>query len=824
MRRGWVGLAILLLVGLVSASGRAESPETPPKARSGQSGVRFSLPQVAWKETDFKLLGPLLLEAETLTWSEEGKVLEARGNVQATLGARVLRCDFLKIRLDREEVHAEGNGSLEGEGEKATFESADLSIPGATLVLAKVGAERLARRYSVRAGRASRLGDGRIFLNEAWFTPCACPSGAPSWAIQAKSVRINKEGRATLRGGWLLVKEKKVLPIPLASFSLGDGRASGFLLPDLRFGGSTPFQVGLPLFLVTSRTTDLTLTPTWIDTRGLKGAGEFRFLYQEDQGGSLRLEYIHDSHLRDELREAYPGQTINDLEPLGYDENRFWLSLRNRAFPGPFSLGSDLDLTRDDRWFKDFRADVEGRSQSYLPSHLWATVTQGLGSAGVDAVLVRDLTEPTNAYTLQRLPGVWGEGVGLRPKTKGWDRLSVNLHTGYQAFLSQPDLWHPQRTWDAPFADVGRDGVGQGREGYPGKPDADGSQGDGRYQQGEPVHRLHRVEGEAEARFSMDPFQILHITPQVGMRGVLYGGFWERSEVGYLLVPQAKVDLRTLLYRDLPASGSGRSSHRHLVEPWVSFRWTPWVGEAVHPLITLGDVATREARLSFGLTQRLLERKRGLMGGEGGETASVLELRLWAEWEGMREARMEYSQPWRPIRMDLLWTRERGQAAVRLAVDPHGPFLTWLSADVSTRGASGNYLRAGFDWYAAQDAGAGLLWVDGEASETLRRLPSERNEVAQFSVQGTLAPWFLLGTPDKDPKGILGGIRVSARLRVSFADFPGSSSEGVKRILSQVYSLDYVSPCQCFSAGLDFTVDTDQPLPSLGLRLQLGAE
>ncbi|MCK6527535.1 hypothetical protein L6R50_08200 [Myxococcota bacterium] len=808
-------LALGVVLGLLAGPGGAAGQEgRGDGAKRSGPAVSVRLPRLAPEVLDFTPSGPVEVDAEAMEVAEGGRVVRARGGVVVRLGGRTLRCDRLEVDLDLRTGRVEGRGELQTPEGRLTFESAEIDVGAATAVVVKVAAEDVARSFSMRAERLSRLSDGRIFLYDAWLSPCECPAGEPSWAIAARTVRVSKEGRASWRRGWWMVKGRRVLPMPFGSVSLTDGRSSGLLLPEVRVGGTNPFQIGLPFFVVTSRHTDLTVTPTWVDTRGLKAGLEFRWMAGPEQGGSFRFDWIHDQHLRDELRERWPGKVINDLGQHGYDDDRFYLSFRSLLTPGPYTFGAEVELTRDDLWFRDFRQDLEGRSLQYLPSYLWGTARRGPWVGGVTATLVRDLGEVRNAYGLQRIPGLFADAVRLRAPVTGLERFTLDLSMRADHFAAVPDLWDPGSAYDTGWDDVGQDGVGPGRTGYPGGPDGNGSEGNHRYEQGEPVHRLDRVEGQAVLRTEVEAGGIFTFTPRVGVRGVLYDGYRPSEDLGYLVHPSLGFDLRTALFRDF-AGKKGRV--RHVIEPWVELDATPATLQEPHPLVFRSDRAVVHHTLAAGVTQRWLVDRAGSVPGRA-STARAVELRLWEDVEMTRTARMDGDRPFGPLRVEALYDGARTRAALRGAFDLYGDTLPYLAVEAGTKGTDGNAVRVGFDWLRGQEAGEGAVHVGGDPTPTLRSLPTERNEVAQLWASATWAPQTWFGPYVPDPKGILSGIHLGLRWRVDLADL---WDQGRRRFVQQVYTFEYRSPCRCWSLGADVTVDPDLEQPSVALRLDL---
>ena len=154
--------------------------------------------------------------------------------------------------------------------------------------------EGVAGRYRFEAGRLHRMEDGEIFVSDAFFTACGCGGRVPAWSVAARFVRITPDAKVRYRRAWFQLGRKRVLPIPPGYFDAVTGKASGLMMPEIRIGGSQPFSIGFPVYIATSRNTDLTITPTYVDLRGFLLGSEFRYATAPGQGGQISLSGLNE--------------------------------------------------------------------------------------------------------------------------------------------------------------------------------------------------------------------------------------------------------------------------------------------------------------------------------------------------------------------------------------------------------------------------------------------------------------------------------------------------------------------------------------------------
>jgi len=108
----------------------------------------------------------LLIEAEKSSWSMKTRTAEFSGNVAATRGALILRCDELQVQHQEggeiQEAVASGNVRIESEQWSATGAKAVLDQTDGSLVL--TGSPRLAEGANTLVGERIRvfLDDERV--------------------------------------------------------------------------------------------------------------------------------------------------------------------------------------------------------------------------------------------------------------------------------------------------------------------------------------------------------------------------------------------------------------------------------------------------------------------------------------------------------------------------------------------------------------------------------------------------------------------------------------------------------------------------------------
>ena len=240
-----------------------------------------------------------------------------------------------------------GNGFLlTGDSANYNVETGRLDVNTATFLLH--GPEMRGR-----AGSLSRLSEQQVVMEDGLLTTCGPRQN--DWAIVASDIRLNRaEGFGTARHVRLEVLDVPVFYWPWANFPIDDRRKSGFLYP--QFGSSTAGSGGflaLPYYLNLAPHYDATLTPQYMNGRGLFNEAEGRYLSSLGET-TLQLGYIGSDS---EFAAENPGES----------GERWALDATTRAvFGGGWSGYGDFSVVSDEDYFSDLNRNLEINQATHL--------------------------------------------------------------------------------------------------------------------------------------------------------------------------------------------------------------------------------------------------------------------------------------------------------------------------------------------------------------------------------------------------------------------------------------------------------------------------
>src|SRR5712692_350152 len=295
---------------------------------------------------------PVTVDADRLE-GVPGEETTAQGNATLRRGTLSIRADSLKFREQKEDVEARGNVRLESEGNVLTGPALKYQLRDATGVFEKpdftfAPRSRPDQQPVTARGQAESielLGEKQFRIKDGFFT--SCKPGDDGWLLRADELDLDFTREVgTARGGGLYFKGVHVITAPSIDFSLNNQRKSGFLPPSIGTTGKSGPELAIPYYLNLAPDYDLTLTPRYMEKRGLQIAEEFRYL-QKNYNGEFKAEVLPNDRAADRGRSAMT---------LVHRYNR----------DGSLVGGLNLNKVSDDNDFRDLATRINITSQATL--------------------------------------------------------------------------------------------------------------------------------------------------------------------------------------------------------------------------------------------------------------------------------------------------------------------------------------------------------------------------------------------------------------------------------------------------------------------------
>jgi len=308
-------------------------------------------------------------------------IVTLRGDAQVRRIDTVVKGDAITYDRHTGDVRVRGNGLILRDANIVTGDVLDYNLHQDT---GSIDAPQfwLMSGGSGSARAAEILSQSRLRLVDAQYTGCPCPN--PAWVIKASRVDLDTEkNEGVARNGVLYFKGVPILASPYWQFPLRRVRKSGFLTPAYGISTRSGFEFALPYYLNLAPNYDATLTPRYLQKRGLQLGGEFRYL-----GGTYRGQVDGTYLMRDKAHGI--KRWMLDTE----HEHQFGGGLRARL---------KTQRVSDDDYFRDFStlglgesvadhlssiASVHWSGYRYFSADLTAQIYQTLQDRTLEAPIV----------------------------------------------------------------------------------------------------------------------------------------------------------------------------------------------------------------------------------------------------------------------------------------------------------------------------------------------------------------------------------------------------------------------------------------------------
>ena len=539
--------------------------------------------------------------ADTLKYERGRDVYVARGNVRLVQEGKTLAADWISFSRRGGRGVASGNVVF-SDGTDTVFSSfVEFNITTLQGVLLMAHFDASQNRFRMEGEEIVKTGGRTYTFKRGRFTTCRCPDeGADPWEIRAESAELEIEGYAVARNTTMNILGVPILWMPWMLYPVKTERDSGFLFPEFAYRERTGFQVGIPFFWAAAPNVNVTLTPRWLEKRGVKGEVKSEYLVGEHSSGTVSVAFIRDDDI-----------DPNSLEDP-YDRER-WVAQGHQDFylPHDWRFKSEFQVVSDNAYPSDFHDLPHTRYDRFLNSNV--SVTKHFNESGdygfVASVLhADDIQNPDDQdrddYLLQRLPNA--EYTMLPTRAPWLEQLVPSFDIEYTYFgrYESPNksfapitdasagMGGPTRarrarrvrgsvpaftlSADGLFYDVGIDARANEQEKQnpnaaplvdPHRDDfanTGGTEGNGRFDEGEPLaDRGHRVKLNPRLALPGRLGNYFEVYPEVGWRQTFYDSRVRGQESWGSLT--GRVDLRTRLRRSL---GKGVT---HIMEPRLGY-------------------------------------------------------------------------------------------------------------------------------------------------------------------------------------------------------------------------------------------------------------
>ncbi|MCD1125924.1 LPS assembly protein LptD [Jinshanibacter sp. LJY008] len=283
------------------------------------------------------------------------------GNVIVQQGNRLMVADQAEVNQTEQQGQAEPIRTVTATGNvKYDDNMIKLSGPKAWSNLNTKDTDLYQGNYQMvgRQGRGQadtmklREDNRYAILENGTFTSCLPDDN--SWSVVGSEIiHDNEEELAEIWNARFKIGSVPVFYSPYLQLPTGNKRRSGFLLPNAKYGNNSGFEFILPYYWNIAPNFDATITPHYIEQRGMQFQNEFRYLLAPG-AGIMEFDWLKSD---DQYASDFPNESNTDR----------WLFYWNHNGVMDQNWRFNIDYTKlsDSRYLSDFTSEYGSSTDGY---------------------------------------------------------------------------------------------------------------------------------------------------------------------------------------------------------------------------------------------------------------------------------------------------------------------------------------------------------------------------------------------------------------------------------------------------------------------------
>ena len=185
-----------------------------------------------------------------------------------------------------------------------------------------------------------------------------CPCKKRIWWVETDELSFSsQEDFGNFQGGRFYIYDTPIFILPAGKFPLTTEKRSGILLPELSYSNKNGFDLEIPYYLNLASNYDMTISPRYIEERGLAFSSNLRYLTKSSSGSFNFSSLFND---------------VNYERLFNTDSNRWGISFKH-AGEITDNLYIDIDYSNvsDFLYIRDLGSDLYGDEKTVaLPQNL----------------------------------------------------------------------------------------------------------------------------------------------------------------------------------------------------------------------------------------------------------------------------------------------------------------------------------------------------------------------------------------------------------------------------------------------------------------------
>ena len=287
------------------------------------------------------------LTADRMLHLVEKNLVKAEGHVVVTYGLRTVSADEIIVNTETGKGQAKGNVVMTAEkGTRFEADKAQFNMKAEKGRLFKV-AGILGDLYYITSEEVTKLSDNHYTAEDATFT--TCEGEIPDWRIDAADADVILDDRIWFTGGVFRIKNIPIMYIPVGYVPILTKRKSGLLAPRISTSNVDGETIAITYFWAINQWLDTTWSADFIEKRGIRARGEFRYAPSKTTYGQINGVFLDDN----------------------MTQTRFWKidATHRQHLPLGFKLNAKLDRTSTANFNQTFQNETELRTRRSSDSY-----------------------------------------------------------------------------------------------------------------------------------------------------------------------------------------------------------------------------------------------------------------------------------------------------------------------------------------------------------------------------------------------------------------------------------------------------------------------
>jgi LPS-assembly protein len=292
-------------------------------------------------------------------WEKTKERIFAQGDVEVHYKDLKLFADQVEVNTETKDVVAVGNVVIQSPDQVISAEKVFYNLDSREHTL-EHATGMIQPDIFYQAEMIEGQGRDSFSLTKAKLTSCTQPT--PRWNFSCSRANLKRNDYVEMWNSVFRIKKIPVFYMPYFRYPLDRERSTGFLMPQIGYTKIKGFYLSSSFYWAIARNMDATFSLDYYSQKGLGGGLEYRYLFNDGTGGEARVYYFL-------FKPAADG-----TKP----PNAYIVRLRhNQPLPYGFRLVANVDYQTSFDFLREFdnnfkRATISNyRSEAYV-SRAWS--------------------------------------------------------------------------------------------------------------------------------------------------------------------------------------------------------------------------------------------------------------------------------------------------------------------------------------------------------------------------------------------------------------------------------------------------------------------